>query len=69
MRMMGPADQAMINRAIAHARAAGVPEATIQQVIDREGAGRAGAVVPAALAARLNALANQFQSRRPPPSG
>jgi hypothetical protein len=67
--MMGPAGQAMIDRAIAHARAAGVPEATIQQVIDKEGAGRAGAVVPAALAARLNALANQFQSRRPPPSG
>jgi hypothetical protein len=64
--MMDPAHQAMIDRAIAHARAAGVPEATIQQVIDREGAGRAGAVVPAALAARLNTLANQFQSRRPP---
>lgn len=66
---MDPAHQAMIERALAHARAAGVPEATIQQVIDKEGAGRAGAVVPAALAARLNTLANQYQRREPPPAG
>ncbi len=66
MRMMGPAERAMIDRAVAHARSAGVPEATIQRVIEQEGAGRAGAVVPAALAGRLNALANQFQRPQPP---
>jgi len=69
MRMMGPAQQAMIDRAIAHARAAGVPEERIQEIIDREGAARAGALVPALLASKLNTLANEFQSRRPPPAG
>ncbi len=66
--MMGPGQEAMIERALAHARAAGVPEATIQSVIEREGAGRGGAVVPAALAGRLNALASQFQRDRQPPA-
>jgi hypothetical protein len=51
----------MIAGAVAHARAAGIPEATIQRVIEQEGTGRGGAVVPAALAGRLHALANQFQ--------
>ena len=68
MRMMGPADEAMIARAVAHARAAGVPEARIQELIEKEGAGRNGAIVAPALAGRLNALANQFQ-RQPPPAG
>ena len=66
MRLLGPGDRAMIDRALAHARAAGVPEATIQQVIEREGAGRGGAVIPAMLAGRLNALAREFQSRGRP---
>ncbi len=68
MRMMGPADEAMIARAVAHARAAGVPEARIQELIEKEGAGRNGAIVAPALAGRLNALANQFR-RQPPPAG
>ena len=56
---MGPADQAMIARAVARARAAGVPEELIQRVIEQQGAGRGGAIVPAVLAGRLNALARQ----------
>jgi hypothetical protein len=64
---MGPAEKAMIARAVAQARAAGVPEATIQGVIDGEGAGRGGAVVPAVVAGRLRALAREFQSQRPAP--
>jgi hypothetical protein len=68
MRLMGPGDQAMINRAIAHARAAGVPEAIIQRAIDQDGAGRGGAVVAAAVAGRLNALARQYQPQGPPPA-
>src|SRR6185437_8898788 len=68
MRMMGPADQAMIARAVAHARAAGVPEERIQQVIEQQGAGRAGALVPAALAGQLNALARQFERPQSPPA-
>jgi len=66
--MMGPGDRAMIDRAIAHARAAGVPDATIERVIEQQGAGRGGAIVPAALAGRLNALANQFQREQAPPA-
>ena len=68
MRLMGPGDQAMIAGAVAaQARAAGVPEAMIQQVIDQEGAARGGAVVPAALAGRLFALARQFGGAPPAP--
>jgi len=65
MRLMGPGDRAMIDGAVAHARAAGVPEEVIQRTIAREGAGRGGAVVPAMLAGRLHALARQYQ--RPAP--
>jgi hypothetical protein len=57
----------MIAGAVAHARAAGVPETMIQRVIDQEGAARGGAVVPALLAGRLHALARQFQSQQPSP--
>jgi hypothetical protein len=62
---MGPADRAMIAAAVAHARAAGVPEEAIQRVVEQEGVGRGGAVVPAALAGRLHALARQFQGEPP----
>ncbi len=67
MRLMGPGDQAIIAAAAAQARAAGVPEATIQHVIDQEGAARGGAVVPAAVAGRLYALARQFPGAQPSP--
>ncbi|HTQ69325.1 MAG TPA: hypothetical protein VMI13_11600 [Solirubrobacteraceae bacterium] len=63
---MGPGDQAMIAQAVARARAAGVPEETIRHVIDREGAARGGAVVPAVVVGRLRALASQFESRQQP---
>ncbi len=69
MRMMGPAQQAMIDRAVGHARAAGVPEDTIQRVIQQEAAARGGGLVPAVLAGRLNALASQFQREQRPPGG
>jgi hypothetical protein len=62
---MGPGDQAMIAGAVAHARAAGVPEETIQRVIEREGAARGGAVSPPVLAARLHALARERQQPAP----
>ena len=65
MRLMGPGDQAMIARAVARARAAGVPEEQIQRVIEQEGAVRGGAVVPAMLAGRLYALARQRQQPAP----
>jgi hypothetical protein len=65
MRLMGPGDQAMIAGAVAHARAAGVPEETIQRVIDQQGAGRGGAVTPPVLAGRLHALARQRQQPAP----
>jgi hypothetical protein len=68
MRLMGPGDRAMINRAIAHARAAGVPEEMIQRAIDQDGAGRGGGLVAAAVAGRLNALARQYQPQEPPPA-
>lgn len=58
---MGPGDEAMIAGAVAHARAAGVPEEMIQRMIEREGAARGGAVAPAVLAGRLHALARQRQ--------
>jgi hypothetical protein len=64
MRLMGPGDQAMIAGAIAQARAAGVPETMIQRVIEQEGAGRGGALVPAVLAGRLYALARQFRGQQ-----
>jgi hypothetical protein len=63
---MGPGGEAMIAGAVAQARAAGVPEATIERVIEQEGAGRGGAVVPAVLAGRLYALARQQQQQRAP---
>ena len=66
MRLMGPGGEAMIAGAVAQARAAGVPEATIERVIEQEGAGRGGAVVPAVLAGRLYALARQQQQQRAP---
>jgi len=69
MRLLSPADRAMIDAAVAHARAAGVPDETIQRVIEQVGAGRGGAIVPAVLAGRLHGLANQFQGERPPPAG
>ncbi len=59
----------MIARAAAHARAAGVPEARIQSVIEQEGAARGGAVVPAVIAGRLNALAREVQGSEPPRGG
>jgi hypothetical protein len=62
---MGPGDGAMIARAVAHARAAGVPEELIQRVIEQEGAGRGGAVVPAVIAGRLNALARERRQAAP----
>ncbi|HTY95596.1 MAG TPA: hypothetical protein VMB91_01040 [Solirubrobacteraceae bacterium] len=61
MRLMGPGGQAMIAQAVAHARAAGVPEETIQRVIEQNGAGRGGAVVPAVIAGQLSALARQHE--------
>jgi hypothetical protein len=69
VRLMGPGDQAMIAGAIAHARAAGVPEAVIERTIEQNGAGRGGAVVAAAVAGRLNALASQYQRGQPPRGG
>ena len=68
MRLMGPGDETVITGAIAHARAAGVPEPMIQRAIDQDGAGRGGAVMAAAVAGRLNALARQYQSQEPEPS-
>jgi hypothetical protein len=62
---MGPGGQAMIAGAVAHARAAGVPEEEIQRVIEQEGAGRGGAVNPAVLAGRLHAIARQRQQPAP----
>jgi hypothetical protein len=62
---MGPGDEAMIAGAVAQARAAGVPEELIQRTIERERAGRGGAVVPALLAGRLYALARQFRGEQP----
>jgi hypothetical protein len=67
MRLMGPGDKAMVDGAVAHARAAGVPEAMIDRVIQQEGAARGGAVVPAVLAGRLHALARQFQRQQTAP--
>jgi hypothetical protein len=67
MRIMGPGDQVIIARAAEQARAAGVPEATIQSVIEQESASRGGAVVPAVIAGRLYALARQFQGAQPAP--
>jgi hypothetical protein len=64
---MGPGGEAMIAAAVAQARAAGVPEAMIQNAIAQEGAGRGGAVVPAVLAGRLYALARRFQRQQPAP--
>jgi hypothetical protein len=65
MRLMGPGDEAMIAGAVAHARAAGVPEELIQRVIEQEGRPRGGAVVPAVLAGRLHALARQREQSAP----
>ena len=62
---MGPGDQAMIAGAVAHARAAGVPEELIQRVIAQEGTGRGGGHNPAMLAGRLHALARQHQQPAP----
>jgi len=59
MRLMGPGGEAMIAQAFARARAAGVPEEQIQRVIKQESAFRGGAVVPAMLAGRLDALARR----------
>ena len=67
MRLMGPGDKAMVAQAVAQARAAGVPEAMIQRVIEEESAFRGGAVVPAVLVGRLRGLAHQFQSQQQPP--
>ncbi len=67
MRLMSPADKAIIAGAVAHARAAGVPEETIQRTIETEGMGRGGAVVPAVLAGRLHALANELQRQNAAP--
>jgi hypothetical protein len=67
MRLMGPGDEAMIAGAVAQARAAGVPESMIQRVIEQEGAGRGGSVVPAVLAGRLYALARQFRGQQSAP--
>jgi hypothetical protein len=64
MRLMGPGDQAMIARAVAQARAAGVPEQLIQRVIEQESAGR-NAFNPALVAGRLYALARQHQPQQP----
>ena len=64
---MDPAGRAMIAGAVAHARAAGVPEETIQGMIGQERVSRGGGVVPAVLAGRLHALANQYQGRRAAP--
>jgi hypothetical protein len=67
MRLVGPGDEAMIAGAVAQARAAGVPESMIERVVEQEGAGRGGAIVPAMLAGRLYALARQFQGQHSPP--
>jgi hypothetical protein len=64
MRLLGPGEQAMIAGAVAQARAAGVPEAMIEHVIEQETAGR-NAFNPAMVAGRLYALARQRQ--QPPP--
>jgi hypothetical protein len=48
----------MIAGALARARAAGVPEETIERVVEREIAGRGG-FNPALVAGRLDALAHQ----------
>ena len=65
MRMMGPGGEAMIAGAVAHARAAGVPEEMIQRVVEQEAAARGGGLVPAAVAGRLHALARQFEGQKP----
>jgi hypothetical protein len=62
---MGPGHGAMIAQAVARARAAGVPEEQIQRVIEQEGTGRGGGVVPAVLAGRLNALARERREAAP----
>lgn len=62
---MGSGEQAMIARAVEHARAVGVPEEMIQRVIEQERMSRGGAVVPAVIAGRLNALAGQHQQAAP----
>jgi hypothetical protein len=64
MRLLGPGDQAMIAGAVAQARAAGVPEAMIERVIEQETAGR-NAFNPALVAGRIYALARQSQQRAP----
>jgi hypothetical protein len=61
---MGPGEQAMVARAVAQARAAGVPEAMIERVIEQETAGR-NAYNPALVAGRLYALARQHQPPAP----
>jgi hypothetical protein len=62
---MGSGEQAMIARAAEHARALGVPEEMIQRVIEQERMSRGGAVVPAVISGRLNALAQQHQQAAP----
>ena len=64
MRLLSPAGKAMIDGAVAHARAAGVPDAMIEHTIERAGAGRGGAVVPAVLAGQLHGLAREFERRQ-----
>jgi hypothetical protein len=66
VRFLGPGDQAIINGAIARARAAGVPETAIQGVIDQEAAHRYG-FRPGVIAGRLGALTRQYQ--QPVPQG
>ena len=69
MRILDPGHQAMITSAVAQARAAGVPEETIQRVIEQEQTAHGGGVVAPVIAGRLRALASQFQSRQQPPPG
>jgi hypothetical protein len=54
----------MVARAVAQARAAGVPEEMIERVIEQETAGR-NAFNPALVAGRLYALARQRQQPAP----
>jgi hypothetical protein len=60
-RFMGSGEEAMIARAVEHARAVGVPEERIQRVIEQERMSRGGAVVPAVISGRLNTLAREHQ--------
>ena len=63
--LIEPGDEAMIAKAITHARSAGVPESEIERVIAEELEQRDEFTVPV-LSGRLSALARLRQPARPP---